>query len=189
MQPVLTRDSDVFVPLETRISIARAAGADVFLSLHADALEEGRATGATVYLLADEASDWASAKLAERHDRADLLAGVDLSHQEDSVALVMMDLARAETRPRSERLAGTIADAMRQAGVKLHRHPIQKAALSVLKAPDIPSVLIEVGFLSSPKDRDRLNDPDWRDRMQAAILAALRNWAREDAAEALLIRK
>ena len=189
MQAVLTREADVFVPLETRISIARAAGADVFLSLHADALAEGRATGATVYLLADEASDRASAKLAERHDRADLLAGLDLSRQEDSVAMVMMDLARAETRPRSARLAGAIADAAREAGVKLHRHPIQKAAFSVLKSPDIPSVLLEVGFLSSARDRNRLNDPDWRERMQEAILTALKNWAREDAAEARLIRK
>lgn len=189
MQPVLTREADVFVPLEARISIARSAGADVFLSLHADALEEGRATGATVYLLADEASDRASAKLAERHDRVDLLTGVDLSQQEDSLALVMMDLARAETRPRSARLAGAVADAMREAGVKLHRHPIQKAAFSVLKSPDIPSVLLEIGFLSSAKDRDRLRDPEWRDRMQGAILAALMAWAKEDAAEARLIRR
>lgn len=189
MRTVLTREADIFVPLETRISIARAAGADVFLSLHADALAEGRASGATVYLLADEASDRASAKLAERHDRADLLAGVDLSRQDDSVALVMMDLARAETRPRSERLAAAVAGAAREAGIKLHRHPIQKAAFSVLKSPDIPSVLLEVGFLSSEMDRDRLNDPEWRGRMQAAILAALQSWARDDAAEARLIRK
>ncbi|MGB3315866.1 MAG: N-acetylmuramoyl-L-alanine amidase, partial [Albidovulum sp.] len=189
MRPVLTREADVFVPLETRISLARAAGADVFLSLHADALAEGRATGATVYLLADAASDAASAKLAERHDRADLLAGVDLSRQDDSVARVMMDLARAETQPRSERLAKAVTDAARGAGIRLHRHPIQKAAFSVLKSPDIPSVLLEVGFLSSQKDRERLNDPEWRRRMQAAILAALQSWARDDAAEARLIRK
>ena len=91
------RDRDVFVPLETRISIAHAAGADVFLALHADALAEGEAVGATVYTLADAASDAASAALAERHDRDDLLAGVDLTEQDDLLAEVLMDMARAET--------------------------------------------------------------------------------------------
>ncbi len=102
---VMTREEDVFVPLETRISIARAAGADVFLSLHADALAEGEAVGATIYTLSDEASDEASATLAERHDRDDLLAGVDLTEQDDLVAGVLMDMARTETAPRTDRLA------------------------------------------------------------------------------------
>ena len=106
MRVVMTRDEDVFVPLETRISVARAAGADLFLSLHADALAEGEATGATVYLLAEAASDAASAQLAERHDRGDLLAGLDLAGQDDEVAGVLMDMARRETAPRADRLAG-----------------------------------------------------------------------------------
>ncbi len=189
MTPVLTRDDDVFVPLETRISIARAAGADVFLSLHADALAEGEATGATVYLLADEASDSASARLAERHDRADLLAGVDLAGQDDMVALVMMEMARAETQPRADRLARAIVAAVKATGGKMHRHPIQQAHFSVLKAPDIPSVLLEIGFLSSRADRVRLADPVWRAKMQEAILAALKAWAIADAEEARLIRQ
>lgn len=189
MTVALTREEDVFVPLETRVSVARATGADVFLSLHADALAEGEATGATVYLLADEASDAASARLAERHDRADLLAGIDLAGQDDLVAGVMMDLARTETRPRSERLAGALAAAIKGQGGRMHRHPIQQAAFSVLKSPDIPSVLLEVGFLSSEADRKRLSDPEWRARMQGAILAALRDWAVADAAEAKLIRQ
>ncbi len=189
MTVVMTREEDVFVPLETRISVARAAGADVFLSLHADALAEGEATGATVYLLAGEASDAASARLAERHDRADLLAGIDLTGQDDLVAAVMMDMARTETRPRSERLAGALAAAIKGSGGRMHRHPIQQAAFSVLKSPDIPSVLLEVGFLSSQADRKRLADPAWRARMQEAILAALRAWAEADAAEAKLIRQ
>ncbi len=111
---VLTRTDDVFVPLETRVSIARRAGADVFLSLHADALLEGRATGATIYTLAEEASDAASQKLAERHDRGDLLAGVDLSAQDDVVASVLMDLARTETAPRSDMLADALIEGLSQ---------------------------------------------------------------------------
>jgi N-acetylmuramoyl-L-alanine amidase len=189
MTVVMTREEDVFVPLETRISVARAAGADVFLSLHADALAEGEARGATIYKLAETASDAATAQLAERHDRADLLAGVDLEQQDDIVASVLMGMVRLETQPRTDRLADAMADAMRTAGIRLHSHPIQAGAFSVLKAPDIPALLIELGFLSSPDDRKRLNDAEWRSGMQAAILKALQDWAIDDAAEARLIRQ
>lgn len=189
MTVVMTREEDVFVPLETRISVARAAKADVFLSLHADALAEGEATGATVYLLADAASDAASARLAEWHDRADLLSGVDLSAQDDLVAEVMMDMVRTETRPRAERLAAALAAAIQAKGGQMHRHPIQAAAFSVLKSADIPSALLELGFLSSAADLKRLTDPVWRAAMQEAILAALTDWARADAAEAKLLRQ
>ena len=105
IRPVLTRRSDIFVPLEERMTIARAAGADVFLSLHADALDEEVTRGATVYTLTGEAQDNASARVAERHDRGDLLSGLDLSGQDDMVATILMDLARLETAPRSLRLA------------------------------------------------------------------------------------
>lgn len=189
MNVVLTREEDVFVPLETRISIARASGADVFLSLHADALAEGEATGATVYALAEAATDAASARLAEKHDRADLLAGIDLTGQDDVIASVMMEMARTETQPRADRLAQALVREIRARGGKMHRHPIQGAAFSVLKSPDIPSLLLEVGFLSSARDRARLQDPEWRAMMQDAILAALSEWAVADAAEARLIRQ
>lgn len=189
MQVVMTREEDVFVPLETRISVARAAGADLFLSLHADALAEGEAVGATIYKLSAEASDAASEKLAERHDRADLLAGVDLDGHDDEVAGVLMDLARTETAPRADRLAAALAGAMQAAGIRMHRHPVQGADFSVLKSPDIPSVLLEVGFLSSEADRARLEDPAWRGRMEAAILRGVTDWAAADAAEARLIRQ
>lgn len=189
MKVVMTRTEDVFVPLETRISIARSAEADLFLSLHADALAEGEAVGATVYKLSDAASDSASALLAERHDRADLLAGIDLEGHDDEVAGVLMDLARTETQPRADRLAEALVQAIRAAGLKTHRRPVQAADFSVLKSPDIPSVLLEVGFLSSEADRARLTDPAWRQRMQVALLAAIRAWAEADAAEARLIRQ
>jgi N-acetylmuramoyl-L-alanine amidase len=139
--------------------------------------------------LADEASDRASERLAERHDRADLLAGIDLSGHDDVVAGVLMDLARTETEPRAARLAEDLKGAITAAGLKMHRHPIQGAAFSVLKAADIPSLLIEVGFLSSDKDRQRLADPQWRATMQGAILSALQSWASADAAEARLLRQ
>jgi len=186
---VLTRDGDEFVPLEARVSLARAAGADVFLSLHADALAEGRAQGATVYTMSEAATDEISQKLAERHNRADLLAGVDLSRQDDAVAGVLMDLARTETQPRSDRLADTLVAGIAEATGSLHKRPRLSAGFSVLKAPDIPSVLVELGFLSSARDRERLLDPAWRARMAQGIRAALAVWGREDAAEARLLRK
>ena len=178
---VLTRDEDVFVPLEARTSIARDAEADLFISLHADALAEGEAQGATVYTLSETASDAASAALAERHDRDDLLAGVDLSDQDDLVAEVLMDMARTETMPRTDRLAEAVVRAIKAAEIRMHRHPRQTGGFSVLKAPDIPSVLLELGFLSSVRDFSRLTDPKWRGQMAEAIHTALVDWARDDA--------
>lgn len=185
---VMTREEDVFVPLETRISIARAAGAHVFLSLHADALAEGEAVGATIYTLAEEASDEAARALAERHDRDDLLSGIDLTLQDDLVATVLMDMARTETRPRIDRLSESLREAISGAGLKMHRRPIQQASFSVLKSPDIPSVLVELGFLSSASDLERLIDPEWRAKMALAIRDALKAWGAEDAALSSLTR-
>lgn len=189
MRVELTRQADVFVPLETRVSVARAMGADLFLSLHADAIAEGVARGATVYTLADTATDAASATLAERHDRADLLAGVDLSEQDDLVATVLMEMARIDTTPRADRLADALVASIRAAKIAMHKRPRLGAAFSVLKSPDIPSVLLELGFLSSDRDLANLQDAGWRARMVAAIAAALADWAIADAAEALLLRQ
>jgi N-acetylmuramoyl-L-alanine amidase len=188
-QVVMTRDEDVFVPLETRSSIARAAGAHVFISLHADALEEGEAVGATIYTLSGDASDEAAQALAERHDRDDLLAGIDLTAQDDLVATVLMDMARTETAPRIDRLALALELAIKGADLRMHRHPRQQAGFSVLKAPDIPSVLIELGFLSSDRDLARLRDENWRAAMTGAIVTGVAAWAAEDAALAALRRQ
>lgn len=179
---VMTREEDIFVPLETRISVAHAAGADVFLSLHADALAEGEAVGATIYTLSEDASDEAARALAERHDRDDLLSGIDLTDQDDLVATVLMDMARTDTQPRIDRLALALRQSIAGMGLKMHRHPIQQAGFSVLKSPDVPSVLIELGFLSSSSDLERLIDPEWRAKMAVAVRDALRAWAAEDAA-------
>lgn len=183
---VLTREDDVFVPLEARISIARAAGAHVFLSLHADALAEGEAAGATIYTLDDEATDEAAQALAERHDRDDLLSGVDLTAQDDLVATILIDMARTETEPRVERLAKALEGAIKGAGLRMHPRPHQTGGFSVLKSPDIPSALLELGFLSSARDLARLTDPTWRAKMAAALRDGLKVWADEDASLAAL---
>lgn len=177
---VLTRDDDVFVSLERRVSIAHEAQADVFISLHADSLQQGHATGATVYTLSKDATDAASAILAERHDRADILAGVDLSGADDRIADVLLDLARLETRPRTDLLARSLVTAMQEASGTLNKKPLREAGFSVLKAADIPSVLIEVGFMSSEKDFERLQDPNWRAIMAGGIRDGLLKWRDED---------
>lgn len=186
---IMTRDSDTFVSLPARISIAHAAGADLFISLHADALSSGRARGATVHTLSDEASDAATAQLAEQHDRADILAGIDLSGSDDVVAGVLMDLARQETLPRAQSLAGALIDAMAAAGGPMNRRPWREAGFSVLKAADIPSVLVELGFLSDARDLKNLQDPEWRRRMVAALAEGILAWRAEDLVTRELVRQ
>lgn len=186
---ILTRDEDIFVSLERRVSIAHEAGADIFISLHADSLQQGHATGATVYTLSDDATDAASAILAERHDRSDILAGIDLTGADDRVADVLLDLARLETRPRTDLLAQTLVDSMREASGTLNKKPLRQAGFSVLKAADIPSVLIEVGFLSSKVDLERLQDPNWRATMAGGIRDGLLRWRDEDKVLRDLVRQ
>jgi N-acetylmuramoyl-L-alanine amidase len=186
---VLTRTDDSFVSLDRRVALAHAMGGQVFISLHADALSEGQAHGATVHLLSDSASDAASATLAERHDRDDLLAGIDLTGQDDQVAGILMDLARQETQPRAERLALALVAGIGGAELPLNSRPVRRAAFSVLKAADIPSILLEVGFLSSPRDLKNLRDPAWRLRMAEAIREGLTLWVAEDAILSDLVRQ
>ena len=186
---VLTRSDDSFVSLERRVEIAHEVGADVFLSLHADALSEGQARGAVVHTLSQTATDEASAKLAERHDRDDLLSGVDLTGKDDVVAGVLLDLARQETVPRTARLADALVARFRGEGVPVNSHPRRSAGFSVLKAADIPSVLIEVGFLSDERDRNNLGHPAFRARLAGAIRDALAAWVIEDQALAPLVRQ
>lgn len=186
---VLTRTDDSFVSLDRRVALAHAMGGQVFISLHADALSEGQAHGATVHLLSDSASDAASATLAERHDRDDLLAGIDLTGQDDQVAGILMDLARQETQPRAERLAQALVAGIRGAELPLNSRPVRRAAFSVLKAADIPSILLEVGFLSSPRDLKNLRDPAWRLQMAEAIREGLTLWVAEDAILSDLVRQ
>ncbi|MBM1688459.1 N-acetylmuramoyl-L-alanine amidase [Sulfitobacter geojensis] len=186
---VMIRDEDVFVALETRVAIAHQARADIFISLHADSLRQGGAKGATVYTLSKEASDAATAHLAARHDRSDIIAGADLTGSDDQVAGILLDLARQETEPRSLALAKVLAEGMAQAGGPMNRRPLRKAGFSVLKSADIPSVLVEVGFLSSDRDLKNLRDPVWRNTMVNGMAQAILTWRDNDAARAPLVRQ
>lgn len=186
---VLTRTDDRFVSLERRVAVAHRERADVFVSLHADILIDGGAHGATVYRLAESASDEASAKLAERHNRTDMLSGVDLSGTDDVIADVLMDLARLETDPRADRLAAALVTAIGDQELPLNSRPRRAAGFSVLKSPDIPSVLLELGFMSSARDLANLRDPAWRARMAEGVRDALRAWRQADAAAGELVRQ
>jgi len=186
---VLTREEDVFVALETRVAIAHQVQGDLFISLHADILTQGGAKGATVYTLSDEASDAATEHLAARHNRSDIIAGADLTGSDDQVAQVLLDLARQETGPRSAALAMTLAEGMASVGGPMNRHPLREAGFSVLKSADIPSVLIEIGFLSSDRDLANISDPVWRQGMAQGMAQAVLAWRDADAARAGLVRQ
>lgn len=189
IEVVMTREEDVFVSLEGRVELARRAGAHLFISLHADALDEGVARGASVYTLSETATDEATAALAERHDRDDLLAGIDLTGSDDAVAQVLMDLARQDNGPRSLMLARAVVRGIGTVVGQVHKRPLREAGFSVLKAADIPSVLIEVGFLSTDRDLENLRDPEWRAAMARGIRDGILAWALADASVAPLRRK
>ena len=185
----LTRNDDSFVSLPKRVSLAHEVNADLFLSLHADALSNGQAQGATIYTLSDEASDAASAQLASQHDRADIISGVDLTGSDDQVANVLIDLARQETEPRHDALVGILIEMLEDAGAPMSKNRRKQAGFSVLKSADIPSVLIEVGFLSNPRDRANLRDPEWRSLVIGALVDAILAWRADDLATRPLIRQ
>lgn len=185
----LSREDDSFVSLDGRLRAARAVQAHVFLSIHADALPEGLASGAAVYTLSEGASDETAELLAERHDREDLLSGVDLSRNTDEIASVLMSVAWQDTKLRNTALAGALVEGIGAAGLRLHSRPVQSGAFSVLRAPDMPSALLELGFMSSPRDLARLQDPEWRAAMAGAVADALETWrARDRERRALLDR-
>ncbi|MDX8353332.1 N-acetylmuramoyl-L-alanine amidase [Cognatiyoonia sp. IB215182] len=170
---VMTRDANTFVPLFTRMSVARAAGADLFISLHADALVEDEARGASVYTLSRTGEERAGQQVVERHERDDLLEGLDLRAQGDQVAAVLMDLARAETGPQGSRFAETLVSAMRAEGVYLNSRPRREGRFAVLSAADFPGVLLEAGFLSNAEDRAVLQSAEGRARIARAVAAAV----------------
>jgi len=185
----LSRGDDTFVSLEGRIAAARHFRADIFISIHADSLEVGRANGAQIYTLAETASSQASRLLAERHRRDDLLSGVDLEATDDAVATALMEIARRETAPRTDALADALVDAFRANGVQLHKSPRESGAFAVLKAPDMPALLLELGFMSSPDDLARLQDPAWRSNTARAVAVGIEDWLSRDATLKALRRR
>ena len=186
---VLTRTEDKFLSLEDRITIASQSDANLFISLHADAVIEGEASGTTVYLLSDKATDKMSAQLASRHDRSEILRGVDLSGLDSKVTSVLLDIARQETKPRSEAVASFILKVFKEKITELSSQPLRYAAFSVLKSPDIPSILIEAGFMSTSSDLQNLTTKKWRREFADSLTEAISRWHVRDKENKVLLRE
>lgn len=171
---VLTRDDDTFIPLGDRVKVARAQSAALFVSIHADALprREGDAQGATIYTLSDKASDAEAERLAELENKADAIGGVNLTEEPTEVADILIDLAQRETRTFSNRFAHALMGEMKNT-VRMHKHPLKSAGFKVLKAPDVPSALIELGYVSNKDDLKLLTSESWRSRSVAAVAQAI----------------
>jgi len=171
----LTRDDDTFLPLRERVEFAQKKGAGLFLSIHADYFPQqiDKATGATVYTLSEEASDEEARALAAKENFSDALAGIELpSDSDEELANILIDLAQRETQNRSVVFARSIVGELASKGT-LHTKRLRSAGFRVLKAPDVPSVLLELGFLSNPDDEKRLTSEAWRDRNADAVAESI----------------
>jgi N-acetylmuramoyl-L-alanine amidase len=171
---VMTRTDDTFIPLADRVKIARTQSAALFVSIHADALprREGDAQGATIYTLSDRASDAEAERLAEAENKADAIGGVNLTEEPTEVADILIDLAQRETRTFSNRFARLLMGEMKST-VRMHKHPLKSAGFKVLKAPDVPSVLIELGYVSNKGDLEHLVSENWRSRTVGSMAQAI----------------
>jgi N-acetylmuramoyl-L-alanine amidase len=171
---VMTRSDDTFIPLADRVRIARNQSAALFVSIHADALprREGDAQGATIYTLSDRASDAEAERLAETENKADAIGGVNLTEEPTEVADILIDLAQRETRNFSNRFARLLAGEMKNTA-RMYKHPLKSAGFRVLKAPDVPSVLVELGYVSNKSDLEHLVSENWRSKTVGSMAQAI----------------
>ena len=171
----LTREKDEFLSLSQRVQLARAGGANLLISIHADTLRQKDIRGATVYTISDRASDSLAANLAERENLSDQLAGVALDTEPAEVADILLDLTRRETQAFSINLANTVVSAF-EGEVALINNPHRHAGFRVLTAPDVPSVLLELGFMSNKDDEQLLIDPVWRKKVAGLVAKAVERY-------------
>lgn len=170
----MTRSDDTFIPLTERVQFARARKASLFISIHADSIprSEGQAEGASVYTLSSRASDAEAARLAETENKSDVIAGVDLTSEPNDVANILIDLAQRETKVFSLQFANSLVGEFKST-TRLHMHPLKSAGFIVLKAPDVPSVLVELGYMSTKDDLVHLMSPEWRSRTADSVVHAV----------------
>ena len=172
---LLTRTTDVYIPLRDRFGLAREKGADLFISLHADSHNNPLTRGASVYTLSEKASDAESEALAAKENKSDIIAGVDLSKQSNVVSNILIDLAQRDTKNMSTRFASLLVRELKEQTMLLgntHRY----AGFAVLKAPDVPSVLVEMGYISSSKDEALLSSSSHQKRLARAVRQAVENY-------------
>lgn len=170
---VMTRDSDVFIPLGGRVRAARDAHAALFVSIHADTIAAAASvSGATVYTMSDRASDAEAARTAEKENQSDATAGLDGKPEPSGVSDILFDLTKRETRAYSHVFARTLVNYWKVAG-RLNKNPERAAGFIVLTAPDVPSILLELGYLSNVRDAKSLVSPQWRDETTSKVVAAI----------------
>jgi len=169
---LMTRDEDEFVTLEDRVAFARAAEADLFMAIHADIVRGASVRGATIYTLSETASDAEAEALASKENRADAVGGVKLTAENGDINSILIGLAQRDSANRSAEFASRLAGEMAKA-TRMTNKPLRSAGFSVLKSPDVPSVLVELGYLSDAADAELLNSPDWRERTAKAIARAV----------------
>ena len=187
MRAVLTRDGDYFLPLRRRIEIAREHQADLFISIHADAFRDRRVHGSSVYVLSKRgASSEAARWLAEQENASDSIGGVSLDDKDDVLKAVLLDLSQTGTLEASIDVAERLIDDLAQTG-KVHRRDVQSAGFLVLKAPDIPSVLVETAFISNPEEERKLRDSGHQERLARALLSGLQEYFDRHAPEGTLL--
>ncbi len=176
MRPYMTRDGDYFVPLATRVSKARQVQADLFVSIHADAFVNPQARGASVYVLSEDRASSSNARwLADRENRADLIGGVELDGRNREVARLLLELSTSAQIRDSSNLGRMVLGQLGTVG-NLHKPVIEKAGFAVLRAPDIPSILVETAFISNPDEEARLADRSYQDRIADAIFQGIRHY-------------
>ena len=174
-QVLLTRDTDIYIPHRQRFEFARKAGADLFISIHVDSIKNGKVRGATVYTLSETSSDKEAAALARKENKSDLIAGIDLRGESTDVANILVDLAMRETMNYSARFAGYLVPELGKE-VVLRENSHRFAGFLVLKAPDVPSVLLEIGYLSNREDAKQMTSRQGRERIARAISDAVENY-------------
>jgi N-acetylmuramoyl-L-alanine amidase len=173
MRAVLVRDGDYYVSLRQRIQKARDARADLFISIHADAFRDRSVRGSSVFILSQSGASSEMARLvAKRENESDLIGGVSLDDKDDLLARVLIDLQQSVTYEGSVRFARESLRSLGQVN-RLHKRQVEKAGFAVLKAPDIPSVLVETAFISNPSEEKRLNDPAFQDRLADALMTGI----------------
>lgn len=176
MQALLTRNGDYFVPLYKRVSIARRAQADLFVSIHADAFTRPEANGSSVYVLSERGATSTAARwLAQKENEADLIGGINIAKQEGHLARTLLDLSQTATINDSLKLASAV---LTQLGTinRLHKPQVEQAGFAVLRSPDVPSILVETAFISNPEEEKRLNDQAYQEKMADAIVAGIRQY-------------
>ncbi len=176
MRSYLTRDGDYFVPLHTRVNKARRVQADLFVSVHADAFVQPHAKGASVFALSQQGATSTAARwLANKENNADLIGGLNIKSQDKQVAQLLLDMSTTAQIKDSLKLGDAV---LKQIGgfAKLHKKHVEQASFAVLKAPDVPSILIETAFISNPEEEARLNDVEYQEQIASAILKGIRSY-------------